>query len=71
MMMPYKEDEEEEDASDEGEIKSDSLKKKRLSTRRRERAAHKKPIELVDFGEAEKRTRSSRGYFRMSQTGGP
>ncbi|KAH9524831.1 hypothetical protein Btru_027984, partial [Bulinus truncatus] len=55
--------EEEEDASDEGEIKSDSEEEKAFNQEERERAAHKKPIELVDFGEAEKRTRSSRGYF--------
>ncbi|XP_059179216.1 protein split ends-like isoform X2 [Physella acuta] len=53
----------EDEASDEGEIKSDSDEAVSDSNEDKERLAYKKPIELVDFGEAEKRARGARGYY--------
>ncbi|CAL1526470.1 unnamed protein product [Lymnaea stagnalis] len=54
---------EEEEASDEGEIKSDSDEAVEESKEDKERNVYKKPIELVDFGEAEKRARGTRSYY--------
>lgn len=50
------------EASDEGEIKSDSDESAKAAEDK-ERTAHRTPIELVDFGEAEKRARVSRSYY--------
>uniref|UniRef100_A0A2C9JDF1 BOD1/SHG1 domain-containing protein n=1 Tax=Biomphalaria glabrata TaxID=6526 RepID=A0A2C9JDF1_BIOGL len=63
LAVPAAGQKEDDDASDEGEIKSSSEDDKIDSEEEKERAAHRKPIELVDFGEAEKRARGSRGYF--------
>ncbi|CAG5133483.1 unnamed protein product [Candidula unifasciata] len=54
------------EASDEGEIKSDSDDSAK-ATEDKERMSGRKPIELVDFGEAEKRARGGRSFYPEAQ----
>ncbi|GFO50242.1 biorientation of chromosomes in cell division protein 1-like protein [Plakobranchus ocellatus] len=58
---PSKESEIDPDVSDEGEIKSDSDEAEKEEEK--ERQARRKPIELVDFGEAAKRAREARTSY--------
>ncbi|XP_005099430.1 biorientation of chromosomes in cell division protein 1-like 1 [Aplysia californica] len=58
-----REEPEEGEGSDEGEIKSDSDGPPEVTEEEKERQAKRKPIKLVDFGEAEKRARESRGGY--------
>ena len=61
---PKEEEKEEGETSDEGEIKSDA--EPELTEEEKERLAKRKPIEFVNFGEAEKRARQAQGGSRQS-----